>query len=214
MTPEQAGRVYDRIGRFQDWQGVYEGPAIRDLEAHAGFETARAVFELGCGTGAMAKRLLDQTLPSDAAYTGVDVSATMVRLTSARLRPFGSRASVHRVSGRPPLPGWAASFDRFVAVYVMDLLDDDLAASLLEDARRLLVRDGRLCLVSLAEGQSGASKVVCSMWNRVWERAPALVGGCRPVDLRPLLGHGWRIDHDAVVAAWGVTSQVLVASPA
>lgn len=213
LNPEQTGRVYDRIGRFQDWQRFYEGPAVRDLEAHAGFNSAESVFELGCGTGAMAQRLLGQLLPDDAGYLGVDISTTMVGLASERVRPFGSRAAVQQVSGWPPLPGQDSSLDRFVALYVFDLLPGELARDLLAEAARLLTSDGRLCLVSLTEGQSHASKAVCATWNGIWKLSPALVGGCRPVDLLPLLADGWRIDHVGTVTSWTVTSQVVIATP-
>ncbi len=213
LSPEQAGDVYDRIGRLQDWQAFYEGPAIRDLEAHGGFGSARAVLELGCGTGAFARRLLTDLLPDDATYLGVDVSPRMVRLASARLRPFGERAEVRQVSGRPPLPGADGAYDRVVAVYVVDLLPEALARDLLAESARVLTRDGRLCLVSLTTGATPAARAVCAAWTAVWERSPALVGGCRPTDLLPLLGGDWRVAHAANVTAWAVTSQVVVATP-
>lgn len=213
LTPRQAGRVYDRIGRFQDWQNFYEGPATRDLEAHAGFDSAESVFELGCGTGAYAVRMLDRLLPGDATYRGVDVSDGMVALASSRLRRFGSRARVDLVSGEPPLPGSDGTIDRFLAVYVIDLLSNDLASALLDEAHRLLRTGGRLCLVSLTEGDTAAARAVCSVWNAVFRRSPSLVGGCRPIDLLDLLDGTWRIDHLGTVTAWAVTSQVVVAQP-
>ncbi len=213
LTPEQVGRVYDRIGRLQDWQSFYEGPAIRDLLAHGGFESASAVFELGCGTGALAERLLTRVLPADAVYLGVDVSARMVELARARLLRFGARATVRPVGGRPPLPGADGRFDRFVAVYVFDLLAEDLAAAMLWDARRLLAPGGRVCLVALAEGGTRASRAACALWNAAWRVAPAATGGCRPIDLLPLLRGGWRISHAATVTAWAITSQIVIASP-
>jgi SAM-dependent methyltransferase len=213
LGPEQAGRVYDRIGRLQDWQRFYEGPAVRDLEAHAGFDTAHSVFELGCGTGALAQRLLSRMLPGDARYVGVDVSTTMVELATNRIRSFGPQASVRHVSGRPPPPGTDGTVDRFVAVYVFDLLSAELAAAMLAEAARLLTADGLLCLVSLAEGATRASKALCTIWNRTWQLSPTLVGGCRPVDLVPLLTDPWRVDHFATLTTWAVTSQVVIASP-
>lgn len=213
LTPREAGRVYDRIGRFQDWQRFYEGPATRALEADAAFTSARAVFELGCGTGAYAERLLDGPLPAGALYRGVDVSSHMVDLASDRLRRFGERARVELVPGEPPLPGPARAFDRFLGIYVLDLLSDDLAAGLLQEAHRLLTDDGRLCLVGLAEGETGPARAVCSVWEAVWRRSPSLVGGCRPVDIPRLLDDRWRIDHVRTVTAWAVTSQVVVARP-
>ncbi len=212
LTPEQAGRAYDRIGRAQDWQRFYEGPAVADLVAHADFAGARAVYELGCGTGAFAERLLDGLLAPGADYHGVDVSRTMCRLATARVARFGARARVDRVDGVPPLPGRSGAYDRFVAVYVVDLLSVGLAADLLAEADRLLADDGRLCLVSLTAGRTAASRALCAAWTRVWNLSPALVGGCRPVDLLPLLEGRWRAGHVATVTAWAVTSQVVVAT--
>ncbi|HZD24173.1 MAG TPA: class I SAM-dependent methyltransferase [Acidimicrobiia bacterium] len=213
LTPDEAARVYDRIGRFQDWQRFYEGAPMRDLEAHASFGSATAVFELGCGTGAYAQRLLGGVLAANAIYRGVDVSGHMIGLASKRIERFGDRARVDRISGVPPLPGGDHSFDRFLAVYVFDLLSDDLSVALLEEAHRLLTEDGRLCLVSLTEGDSRSARIVCSLWNSVWRRSPSLVGGCRPIDLTGLFHGAWRIDHAATVTAWAITSQIVVARP-
>ena len=41
-----------------------------------------------------------------------------------------------------------------------------------------------------------------------------LTGGCRPVDLEPLLERGWVTEYRAHVEAWGVASEVIVATPA
>jgi SAM-dependent methyltransferase len=212
LTPSEAGQVYDRIGRFQDWQRFYESPAVSDLVAHAYLEDASSVFELGCGTGAFAASVLRGRLPANATYVGADVSSKMVALAEHRLARFGSRVSVQRVDGQPPLAQPSDRFDRFMALYVFDLLEESLARALVDEARRLLVPNGRLCLVSLTNGSSPTSRALCAAWNRVFDAAPKLVGGCRPIDLTPLL-EGWRIEHRASITAWSVPSQVVVASP-
>jgi SAM-dependent methyltransferase len=213
LTPERAARVYDRIGRLQDWQRLYEGPAIADLLASADFEHAEAVFELGCGTGGLAARLLTDHLPPSASYVGVDVSAKMIQLAAPRLQRFGDRARVRRIDGNPPLPAPSATFDRFVAVYVFDLLAEPLARALLDEAKRLLRPSGRLCLVSLTHGTTVPSRLLCSLWDRASRLAPAMVGGCRPIDLMGLL-EGWQIEHAETTVAWAVASQIVVAAPA
>ena len=48
-THQQAASFYNHLGAKQDWQAFFEAPATRDLITHASFETAQAVFELGCG---------------------------------------------------------------------------------------------------------------------------------------------------------------------
>ena len=210
LTPERAARVYDRIGGLQDTQRLYEAPAVDDLIAHADLAGARSVYELGCGTGALAARLLGDVLPATATYQGVDVSSKMVGLTSRRLEQFGERARVVKVDGRPPLPGATAGFDRFLALYVLDLLDESSARALLAEARRLLAPGGLLCLASLTHGTTLPSRALCRGWETVFRHAPALVGGCRPVDLVSLLD-GWRIEHNHTVVTWAVPTQVVVA---
>jgi ubiquinone/menaquinone biosynthesis C-methylase UbiE len=212
LSPEEARQVYNRIGRVQDWQGFYERAPIIDLIEHAAFESATAVFELGCGTGALAQRLLASYLDPAATYQAVDISDTMVRLASARLAPWADRCQANQVDGSLPLPGKDHTFDRFVAAYVFDLLDDGYTDRILEEAQRLLVPGGKLCTVGLTHASTTASRIVHRVWEGVWKRAPRLVGGCRPVALAPLLTDGWEIDHHRVVTSWGITSEVIIAT--
>ncbi len=211
LTRDEAKRFYDRMGRGQDLQAFYEDRAINELVSHASFETARSVFELGCGTGRLAASLLDNHLPADATYVGVDISDTMTDLSQARLERFDGRAQVLLADGSGPLPGRDGTFDRFVSTYVFDLLSPEDSAVMLEEARRLLRPDGRLCAVSLAQGATRTTRLVSRAWTAIWSRLPVAVGGCRPIDLRQLL-EGWRIEHHALLSAWGLTSEVVIAS--
>jgi SAM-dependent methyltransferase len=213
LSPAQAARVYDRIGRFQDWQAFYEGPAVSDLIAHAHLDAASGVFELGCGTGALAARLLAEQLPVEATYLGVDVSPHMVRLSRERLQRWAGRACVLPTDGSLPLSGVDSAYSHFLAVYVFDLLPEEYARAQLLEAARLLAPGGRVGLVSLAPGRSRVACLVSGAWGALWELAPRLTGGCRPVDLGSLLEQGWVTEYRALVEAWGVASEVIVATP-
>jgi len=213
LTPEQTSRVYDRIGRFQDWQAIYEGPAIRELVALGSFASAQSIFEFGCGTGAFAANLLKIHAPSSCRYVGIDVSPKMVKLSTSRLQPWAGRAEIKLADGSPCLSEPNAGFDRFVSNYVFDLLPPDYAAKLLTEAHRLLSDSGKLCLVSLASGRSGMPRVVSALWAALWHLKPELVGGCRPIDLHSLLASDeWALSHSRTVVSFGLTSQVTVAS--
>jgi hypothetical protein len=53
---------------------------------------------------------------------------------------------------------------------------------------------------------------VSRLWSALHALHWKLVGGCRPLLVAPLLPpHRWRVLHDDAVAAWGITSEVLVA---
>ena len=82
---------------------------------------------------------------------------------------------------------------------------------MLAEARRVLRPGGLLCTASLTPGVTPATRLVSAAWAAAWSRAPWLTGGCRPLTVAPLLG-GWRIEHRAQVSAWGLTSEVVIAS--
>lgn len=211
LAPEQARRVYDRIGRFQNVQ-LYERRALDVLVEEGRFAEAYAVVETGCGTGGLAERLLARELPRDARYAGVDVSPHMTELATARLARFAGRVQVRLGDATEHLPvedNWA---DRVVAAYVLDLLSPPRAGALLTEAARTLAPGGLLCLVSLTHGRSPAGRLLTAAWERLWRLRPQLVGGCRPTDLRPLLaGPSWDVRTVRVVTQLAVASQVVVA---
>ncbi len=213
LSRDEARRFYDRFGAKQDRQGFYETPARRDLIADAGFETAAAVFEFGCGTGDFAARLLAEHLPRQCSYTAVDISDTMVRLARKRLEPWRGRARVDRSSGSVTLEAADGAFDHFVSTYVLDLLSDEDIRGLLAEAHRILSPKGRLCLVSLTQGAGPFASLVTGLWTSLFALRPALLGGCRPIELRGYLDPDrWCIEHRNVRTAFGISSEVVVAA--
>jgi ubiquinone/menaquinone biosynthesis C-methylase UbiE len=204
--------VYNRIGRIQDWQSFYEHAAIDDMITHADFAHASSVYEFGCGTGELGRRLLTDRLRPDASYRGVDISDTMVDLASKRLEPWKGRAVVERVPGDGRLRGEDAGFDRFVATYVFDLLDAETTQAVLHEAHRLLVPEGLLCIVSLTNGSTRSSKAMSNTWRWIWRKTPQLLGGCRPIEMtRELPVERWDVVHHTVITSWAVPSEVMVA---
>ncbi len=213
LSPERIKTFYDRFGSKQDSQGFYEDRPLELLAAHAALDGSRRVFEFGCGTGRLARRLLERSLPADALYLGCDVSTTMVRLAGPRLLPLQPRALVVQVGGGTSLPIASTSVDRFLSTYVIDLLSEPAARDLLLEAGRILVPGGKLCLVGITRGRGLLSTLLMQAWALLYRMAPAAVGGCRPVELLPMLDPAaWHIDHHEVVAPLGIASEILVAS--
>ena len=148
--------------------------------------------------------------PPDARLTASDPSPVMADLARRRLAAWPDRARVVEAFGVPDVaPG---SADRVVSTYVVDLLGDADARRLVADAHRALGPGGRLVLAGLSAGTGTVSRAVAAGWRAVWRVRPALVGGCRPVEVRPLLdGARWEVAGHGRVAPWGVPSEWLVA---
>jgi ubiquinone/menaquinone biosynthesis C-methylase UbiE len=213
LTPTQARRFYDRFGRLQDTQSLYERAALKALLDAGSFENAHAVIEFGCGTGRLAATILAQ-LPPDARYRGIDNSTTMVRLARDRLRPFGARATVNRSDGSTRMPLADASVDRVLSTYVLDLLNPNDARELLAEAHRVLQPDGRLCLASFTHGTGRLSRPLTQTVGWLSAHHPLLTGGCRPIELLDLLPDSdWHIEHRHVVTSYAIPSETIVAEP-
>jgi SAM-dependent methyltransferase len=147
--------------------------------AHAGFDTAHAVVELGCGTGRFAAALLGEHLPPDASYVGVDVSSRMVALASERLARWRDRATVTFVDGGAGVPVADGTRDRFVANYVFDLWAREARCR-----RRVLAPGGLPCAAD--SHRAGGLAVRVRVDGRVValarSSAAAARSGCRHVD--------------------------------
>ncbi len=212
LTHEQARAFYDRLGARQDSQRFYEDAATRELVRHAGFETARAVVEFGCGTGRFAEGLLAERLPAATSYLALDVSTTMVGLARERLGRFGPRVEVRQTDGSPRIDAAPGTFDRFVSNYVLDLLAEPEIHALLAEAHRVLAPQGLLALASLGHGTGPVTRLVERAWTGLHRVRPAWLGGCRPIDLRAFVdAPRWAERHRSVVCRFGLCSEVLVA---
>jgi ubiquinone/menaquinone biosynthesis C-methylase UbiE len=208
-----ARALYDRIGAWQDTQRFYEDLATGELIAQAELGVARSVFEFGVGTGRLAERLLRMHLPVTARYHAIDVSSTMVELARRRLAPWRDRVTVALSDGSPCLSAPDGGFDRFVSTYVLDLLSVDDIGLVLEEARRVLSPDGRLCLVSATHGRTPVERLAMGIAGALHAVSPRLVGGCRAIDVRAFLPRDrWRLLHRQVVSKWGIPSEVVVAA--
>lgn len=213
LSPARARKFYDHFGSRQDAQAFYEEAALAKMVSHAAFETAERTFELGCGTGRLARELLERRLAPTARYFGADISTTMVRLSRARLEPWPSRALVVQADASVGLPFADGSVDRFVATYVLDLLSDATTAAVVAEAVRMLVVGGQLCLVGITHGRTFGSRLAMSLWTVVHRLSPRAVGGCRPISMQPLLEpSSWRVEAHCTVSAFSIASEVLVAS--
>jgi SAM-dependent methyltransferase len=212
ITPEQARRFYDRIGRGQDARPLSERRALDALAAQADFARASSVLEFGCGTGRFAARLMREQLPGGATYLGLDVSPHMTALAGAAVAPWADRARVELTDGRVSFPVPDASCDRVISTYVLDLLSPADGAAFVAEARRVLRPGGMLALASLAPGRTPTARLVTRLWQALWSLNPALLGGCRPLRLGALLeADEWIVLASFPVTDWFLSSDVLVA---
>ncbi len=143
---EEIKSFYDRLGGWLDTQRFFKAPALNRLLHYSDFQHARYVFELGCGTGRLAEKILLSN--PELVYHGTDLSSTMVKLAQSRLKLFGGRATVVLADSTVGIELPNGAIDRFVSTYVFDLMSTIEIQSLLDEAHRILGEEGKLCLVA------------------------------------------------------------------
>lgn len=211
LSYQQAKKYYDKFGKKQDTQGFYEDTALDDLISNSRFQDAKHIFEFGCGTGKFAVRLFKGLLGENTTYFGVDLSSTMVNIAAERLRNCSPRAKVEKSEGDIAFPLDDGAVDRVISNYVLDLLREDDIRLFFNEAYRVLTDGGMLCLVSLTDGITPASRLVSSLWKSVFKLRPSLVGGCRPVQLESFTDpKRWEVAYHAKKSAFGVPSDIIV----
>jgi len=214
LTPDLAKSFYDKFGAKQDKQAFYEDKALKRLVDHGRFDTAKSVIEFGCGTGRFAELLFRSRFPAGVAYTGTDISTTMLGLSKKRLAPFSSRVTLVSPQDKPLDNYPDQDADRFISNYMLDLLSDEDIQNTLAHAHRILTNDGLLCVTTITDGKGPLTRVVSFLWNVVFKLNPSWVGGCRPISIVNRLDHlQWNIVYYHVGSQFGISSEVLVASP-
>ena len=212
LTRSEARRFYDWIGSKLDLQAFFEDRATAQLIEHLDLGSAQSVFEFGCGTGRFAKSLLAHHLSRTATYHAIDISPVMVGLARQQLEQFGPRANVRLTDGRPSIDEPSESHDRFIANFVLDLLSEDDIDKVLREAHRLLRPGGLLGLSSQTTGFTLASHIFASAWSAIHAVRPALVGGCRALELLNFLPPSdWNICHHARMTRLGIPLEAVVA---
>ncbi len=184
LSTKKIRGLYDRLSYAYDLLTRYEEPTrIKALEMADVREWFR-ILDVGFGTG---KTVIDfaNKVGSEGQVYGIDLSRKMIEKTR---RSLGKHLSVrvHLVlADAAHIPFRDAVFDLLFNSYMLDLIDTPLIPQILSDFKRLLKPEGRLVLVSLTKGK----KWYDNMWLYEWiyRRSPTLLGGCRPVALKPFL---------------------------
>jgi len=208
ISAAEARRFYNRLGEAHDRGGRFERAAkaagLAALDCQAGDWALNA----GVGTG-KEQRLLQQAVGADGRTCGIDLARTMLDITRRRVpQTLLCEGDIGR------LPYAAASFDRLLCSYVLDLLPLAAIPAVLAEFRRVLREDGRLVLVSLTEGVDLPSKALVTLWKTAYRIHPLSCGGCRPLQLASLTrSAGFHTVERAVIVQLGVPSELIIATP-
>jgi ubiquinone/menaquinone biosynthesis C-methylase UbiE len=140
----------------------------------------------------------------------------MIDIARKRMYPFG-----HKQAESPERSAWmiqgdgtllpfvSNSFEAAFLSFTLELFSDNEILVVLEECHRVLKREGRLGVVSLAK----RDVLACRLYEWGHERWPALLD-CRPIYLRKSLeAGGFRVQAAKVQTMWGLPVEITLGRP-
>lgn len=182
MNKNQVEDVYTRIAAVYDlWAFLTERNARARCLELAAIQDGEAVLEVAVGTGLAFAEILRRN-PSGR-NEGLDLTEAMLARARTRAARTGIDNYSLRIGDARALEFADNSFDVLINNYMFDLLPEEDFAIVLSEFRRVLRPGGRLALVNMTAG----TRWYNGLWERLYRVNPALLGGCRPVSILPLM---------------------------
>lgn len=194
-------RAYDAWSHCYGWVAPLEhGPRLEAL-AMASVQPGERVADIGCGPGAVTRRLAELAGPHGLTV-GVDLSHQMLRLAAGPRAEADARL----------LPFAAGAFDVVFSAYALDLLPLPGIPAALGEIHRILRPGGRVVLLNMTKRDPSRWQ----MLERVYRVLPQflvayLLGACRPVYLLGMTKQAGFQNVERRLLLGPVTSEVVTA---
>jgi ubiquinone/menaquinone biosynthesis C-methylase UbiE len=182
IKQDQVSDLYRKIAPAYDlWARLTESKARDRCLEIAAIRDGESVLEVAVGTGLAFDKILKAN-PSGR-NEGIDVTEAMLSRAETRAANSGIKSYRLTVGDAHALDFADSEFDVLINNYMFDLLPEDDFPTVLAEFRRVLRPGGRLVLVNMTNGKSWHN----SIWEWVYRLNPAWLGGCRAVQLLPML---------------------------
>lgn len=197
---EQARESYNSISRWYDLftgsEKKFTDIGLRLLDV----QPNESVLEIGCGTG----HALREFVPVGGQVIAIDLSEKMLKIARRKIK--SKRVGLCQADGLfTPFPN--GQFDSVFISFTLELFDTPEIPKVLSEIQRILKKDGKLGIVSLAKQEIFAVR----MYEWFHRRMPTLID-CRPIYLQPVLKEtGFRIQGSTVKTMWGLPVEIVVA---
>jgi ubiquinone/menaquinone biosynthesis C-methylase UbiE len=147
----------------------------------AAIRNGEAVLEVAVGTGILFEQVLKAN--PNGRNEGIDLTQEMLAHAISRAEKSGTLRFNLKVGDASNLDYPDHSFDVLLNNYMFDLTSEKDFLQILSQFRRVLRPGGRLVMANMTRG----TRWFNAIWVCLYKLSPALVGGCRGVELSSYL---------------------------
>ena len=209
-TKEEAKVIYDKFSRLYDLleknfqRGAIE-TALKILDPRQG----ENILEIGFGTGNSIIKLAHYVGDQGKVF-GIDISTRMLDVTRKKLDKIGFSQRVELTSGDAVHMTYAPeSFDAIFMSFTLELFDTPEIPILLNECKRALKENGRMCVVAMSRKLTNIS---VSLYELAHKTFPRYID-CRPILLEDeLMQSGSRIFKSRIIKMWGLPVEIVLAT--
>lgn len=211
LSTSQITSFYNLMGPALDIMSIVEDKPRQWALDKASLGSVKTILEIGSGTGRNADRVLTD-YPNIDSYTSLEVTPRMAKLTQMRLSEVHPSTQIEVRQENALTAEWP-KVDCILTFYVLDIMESEDIAIFLKKAQRALHEGGRVVLVNITMPSTGLwSKVLMKTWQWIYNKAPLLLGGCRPIHLLEYM-QDWKTLEFTTMSVFGYTSEIVIVEP-
>ena len=210
-SKDEARRNYNR---FSGWYDALAGGSEKKLRKiglrKLLVKEGETVLEIGFGTGHCILELAG-SVGDSGRVCGIDISGRMLEITESRVRKAGLEKRVQlECKDALNLDFAESSFDAVFMSFALELFDTPELEPLLRQCRRVLKKDGRMCVVAMS--RRGKQTAMTKLYEWAHAAFPGFVD-CRPIYAEEIIrASGFEIIEVTALSIWGLPVEIVLAA--
>lgn len=201
---------YDRLSRWYDLiagssESRFWKMGIQKLD----FQKGMQILEIGSGTGKALLALAEKSFPEGKVF-GLDISMGMQLVAAKRITESGYQTRILQINSDALLPPFPPdTFNIILLSFTLELFKQKEMESLLALCHQLLVPDGQLCIISMADQEKPS--LMLRLYHWAHHKFPGVID-CRPINASKFISQmGFKISSYQQAYTWGLPVDIVLA---
>jgi len=210
-SKEDAKNSYNKMSKWYDLLAGHSEKRFRNAGLQKlNIREGEKVLEIGFGTGHCILSLARSVGDTGKTY-GLDLSEGMLKITNSRIEKAGLSEKVDlQCSDALNLPYPEFYFDAVFTSFTLELFDTPEIPLVLEQCRRVLKKEGRICVVAMSKKEKQGPMVKLYEW--LHEKFPNYID-CRPIFVRQSLESAhFKIVDTTMMSLFGLDVEIVLAN--